>query len=100
MNKIGIVTVLYNSESVLDDFFRTLNEQTYRDFSLYVVDNCSTDAGVERALELSKHCFFKTTIIAESENWGVAKGNNIGIRQALADGCQYILLAINSISQK
>lgn len=97
MNKIGIVTVLYNSVSVLDDFFRTLNEQTYHDFSLYIVDNCSSDAGVARARELAKHCFFGTTIIAEPENWGVAKGNNIGIRQALADGCQYILLANNDI---
>ena len=40
--KIGIVTVLYNSESVLDDFFRTLNEQTYRNFVLYLVDNNSS----------------------------------------------------------
>ena len=30
--KIGIVTVLYNSEPVLEDFFRTLNEQTYKNF--------------------------------------------------------------------
>ena len=34
MCKIGIVTVLYNSEKVLEDFFRTLDKQTFKDFQL------------------------------------------------------------------
>ena len=46
---IGIVTVLYNSENVLEDFFRTLDRQTYRDFSLYVIDNHSPDNSLDRA---------------------------------------------------
>lgn len=29
-NKIGIVTILYNSEAVLDDFFESLSHQTLR----------------------------------------------------------------------
>lgn len=94
---IGIVTVLYNSESVLEDFFRTLNEQTYKNFVLYVIDNKSTDNSLAMARSLSEKVFFKTVFFAESENWGVAKGNNIGIVRALADGCDYILLANNDI---
>ena len=39
--KIGVVTVLYNGERVLDDFFRSLGEQTYENFTLYVIDNLS-----------------------------------------------------------
>ncbi len=53
--KIGIVTVLYNSESVLSEFFETLNRQTYKNFVLYVVDNLSPDG----SLDLSKK--IKTT---------------------------------------
>ena len=41
--KIGIVTVLYNSEKVLQDFFISLNTQTYKNFILYVIDNNSPD---------------------------------------------------------
>lgn len=43
MEKIDIVTVLYNSREVLPDFFRSLDRQSYRDFRLYVVDNASLD---------------------------------------------------------
>lgn len=95
--KIGIVTVLYNSEKVLDDFFRTLDEQTFKDFILYVIDNSSSDNSLFVAESLSREVNFKTIILPQSENWGVAKGNNIGIDAALADGCDYILLSNNDI---
>lgn len=95
--KIGIVTVLYNSESVLEDFFNTLNEQTYKNFVLYVIDNKSTDNSLAAARSLSEEVFFKTVFFAEPKNWGVAKGNNIGIIRALADGCDYVLLSNNDI---
>lgn len=94
---IGIVTVLYNSENVLDDFFQTLDNQSYRDFVLYVIDNHSPDNSLERARKLAEMVHFRTEIIAEPENWGVAKGNNIGITRAMEDGCEYILLSNNDV---
>lgn len=98
MAKIGIVTVLYNSEGVLEEFFRTLDEQTFKDFTLYVIDNASKDNSLVKAIELSKNVSFKTKILPEKENWGIAKGNNIGIRIALADKCEYVLLSNNDLS--
>lgn len=95
--KIGIVTVLYNSAVVLDEFFDTLNQQTYKDFVLYVIDNNSPDNSLAKVRELAGYASFKAVIFAEKENWGVAKGNNIGIKQALADGCEYILLSNNDV---
>lgn len=95
--KIGIVTVLYNSGTVLDEFFATLAEQTYRNITLYVIDNHSPDDSLTKAQALAADASFETVVIAEPENWGVAKGNNIGIRRALADGCDYVLLSNNDI---
>lgn len=95
--KIGVVTVLYNGERVLDDFFRSLGEQTYDNFTLYVIDNYSQDRSLAKARALASAVRFETVIIAEPENWGVAKGNNIGIARALADGCEYVLLSNNDI---
>jgi len=97
MSKIGIVTVLYNSEKVLDDFFRTLDQQTYKDFTLYVVDNASSDSGLKKARELAEEVSFRTIFFPEPENWGIAKGNNIGIKAALEDGCEYVLLSNNDV---
>lgn len=95
--KIGIVTVLYNSSSVLEEFYATLDMQTYRNFVLYVIDNHSPDDSLTKAQTLSQNVSFRTEIFPEPENWGVAKGNNIGIEHALADGCDLVLLSNNDI---
>ena len=41
--KIGVVTVTFNSSSVLDDFFTSIEQQDYPDFNLYIIDNKSVD---------------------------------------------------------
>lgn len=97
MSKIGIVTVLYNSESVLEEFFETLGQQTERNFTLYLVDNASKDKSLELAKQLAEKAWFPCVFFPENENWGVAKGNNIGIKSALNDGSEYVLLSNNDI---
>lgn len=94
---IGIVTVLYNSEKVLREFFFSLNKQTYKDFRLYVIDNASSDYSLEVARQLTKEVDFQSYFICNKQNYGVAKGNNQGIKKALSDGCDYILLSNNDI---
>lgn len=95
---IGVVTVLYNSASVLEEYFMSLDGQTYRDFIVYVVDNNSPDNSLSIVQTLSGKVSFRTVIICEDTNWGIAKGNNIGIKHALDDGCDLILLSNNDVS--
>jgi GT2 family glycosyltransferase len=91
---IGIVTVTYNSERVLEDFFDSLAKQTYCHFVLYAIDNASTD----RTLEvLARKAAFPVQVVANPDNRGVAEGNNQGIRAALAEGCAYVLLLNNDV---
>jgi len=97
-SKIGIVTVLYNSEKVLDDFFESLATQSYKDFVLIVVNNNSPDKSLERTRELAKKADFETVIINNSDNYGVAKGNNLGIDKAIELKCDYVLLSNNDIT--
>lgn len=96
--KIGIVTVLYNSESVLEEFFQTLDTQSYKNFVLYVVDNQSPDNSLKLSKALSSKYQFETVFIENDKNYGVAKGNNIGIRKAITDNCDLILLSNNDIA--
>jgi len=95
MEHIGIVTVLYNSLAVLPDFFRSLNEQAYRDFTLYVVDNASPDDSFGQARALADTVDFRTVFIRNTINSGIAQGNNIGIYAARQDGCEWMLLSNN-----
>jgi GT2 family glycosyltransferase len=89
---IGVVTVTYNSSSVMHEFMESALKQSYKDFSLYIVDNRSSDETLEL---VSKYQDSRIVAIPNRTNVGVAEGNNIGIRAALNDGCDCVLLINN-----
>ena len=95
--KIGIVTVYFNSAPVLDNFFKSLEEQSYKNFILYAIDNHSKDNSIEKTHKLANEVSFQVKMMPQNDNYGVAKGNNIGIRAALEDNCDYILLSNNDL---
>lgn len=98
--KIGVVTVLYNSETVLDDFFLGLNNQEYKNIILYIIDNNSTDNSYKMSVDYKKKSSYEVKIIKNMNNIGVAAANNQGIKMALKDKCDYILLSNNDITLK
>jgi GT2 family glycosyltransferase len=75
-----------------------LNQQSYDNFVLYVIDNNSPDKSLELSKNLSRSVFFETKFIDNDDNYGIAKGNNQGIEAALKDNCSYILLSNNDIT--
>ncbi|WP_118181105.1 glycosyltransferase family 2 protein [Paraburkholderia phosphatilytica] len=93
--RVGIVTVLYNSDDVLDDFFASLALQRGVDMKLYVIDNSATDSGAVMSRRLAEAAHIDAEVVFNNANAGVARGNNQGIQMALADGCDYVLLANN-----
>jgi GT2 family glycosyltransferase len=93
---LGIVTVLYNSEDVLSGFFESLAVQSKCvNFCVYIIDNSETDYGSRFSQELATKFNIKAVIKFNNENVGVARANNQGIKLAIEDGCQKILLANN-----
>lgn len=77
-------------ESIKD----TIGEIPYH---IYLVDNASPILMPEICQNyLAKH---RETVsfLQAAENRGYAAGNNIGIRQALVDNCEFILLTNNDI---
>jgi GT2 family glycosyltransferase len=92
--KIGVVTVTFGSGDVLPDFFKSLDQQTFRNFILISVDNGSTDSSLDQ-LHAYQRC--EHTVIANNTNMGVAAGNNQGICVALDAGCESVLLVNNDV---
>lgn len=98
MAKIALVTVLFKSNEVLPGFFKSISNQGYKDYILYLVDNSANDNSdkvitkclVDYPVTACRH-------IKNNDNVGVAEGNNIGIKQAIAEGCSHILLLNNDI---
>lgn len=89
---VGVVTVTYNSSSVLPDFLDSIRSQRGVDLRIYAIDNNSSDdsvAQLEAAEIQSLH------IVANDRNEGVAEANNQGILAALAEGCDWVLLLNN-----
>ena len=98
MAKIGLVTVLFKSDNVLPDFFKSIAKQTHKNYILYLVDNSpnpTSDSIIEKYL--AENPITEYRHIKNSDNLGVAEGNNIGIRQAIIDKCAYVLLLNNDI---
>lgn len=93
--KIGIVTVLYNSDDVLPGFFTSLAAQQGIRYRLYVIDNSATDSGTRLSKSLAAEHGIDAVCLFNNANVGVAKGNNQGIELALKDGCTQVLLANN-----
>ncbi len=90
--KIGVVTVTFNSSSVLDDFFTSIEQQDYPDINLYIIDNKSVD---DTLLKLENWNFKSKVLLKNNNNLGVATGNNQGIKLALKDDCKFVLLLNN-----
>ena len=91
---IGVVTVTYNSADVLPDFLRSMEEQTHQGFLLFTVDNASKDDTVSILRGWGDERL-RIRIVVNSDNRGVAEGNNQGICAALEAGCNSILLLNN-----
>lgn len=97
MEKIGIVILNYQtwelSLACIDSVHRTCSNLSY---VIYLVDNASkrpmTDA-------VRKHLFVekRVKLLQAKENRGYAAGNNIGIKTALIDQCNVIIVTNNDI---
>ena len=90
---VAVVTVTYNSAGVLSDFMESLIEQQDCLVRLYVVDNNSHDSTLEMLSSYKSRV--DVSLIRNEKNLGVAAANNQGIRAALQDKADWILLLNN-----
>ena len=96
--KISLVTVLFNSDNVLEGFFRSLSIQDFEDYHLYVIDNTSNVTTDRLIVELTiKYNISSWSHIKNPDNVGVAKANNQGIKLSLLSGSKYTLILNNDI---
>ena len=90
--KLGIVTVTYNAEFHIKDFIKCINKQIKINYNIYCIDNNSKDNTTSIIKEFKND---RWILINNNFNYGVAKGNNQGIRKSIEDGCEFTLLLNN-----
>lgn len=94
---IGIVTVVTNEKYNLDNFFRSLSAQSFKDFTLYFIDNNSSDGSADYFRHLNKNNELKVKFLSVNENSGFSTGSNNGASAAIQDGCEYLFILNNDV---
>lgn len=88
---VVIILLTRNQKKHTIECLCSLENLDYPNFRIIVVDNGSTDSTPEEI----RTKFPRVTLIENEENLGFAEGNNVGIRQAIGKGADYVLLLNN-----
>ncbi len=93
--QLTLITVNFNNARATIGLLRALEKQANRDFDIIVVDNDS--APDDRAIlgSYATSSPLRLDIIYSDRNRGFSGGNNLGIRKALAQGSDWLLLINN-----
>jgi len=89
--KVAVVLLNWNQEELTAACLRSLHEVDYADLQVILVDNGSRPGSLD-GIEAE---FPQVTLIRHERNLGFTGGNNAGLRRALADGADYMMLLNN-----
>jgi teichuronic acid biosynthesis glycosyltransferase TuaG len=78
---VSIVVPVYNSQEYLEDTIKTVEDQTYKNWELILVDDCSIDNSVD-IIEKHMKQGNKISLIKLKENSGAAIARNAGMKAA------------------
>lgn len=85
---ISIIVPVYNVENYIEETIACVEAQTYSDWELLLVEDCSTDSSAEVILRsMEKLRDARIRLLRQSANMGAARARNLGLREA---GGRYI----------
>jgi GT2 family glycosyltransferase len=87
------VVLNFNGRQHLNECFSSLRAQTYPHLEILMVDNQSSDDSV--AYTVSNHAY--VNVIPAGGNLGWSGGNNVGVREALKRGADFVWILNNDI---
>ncbi|WP_302227387.1 glycosyltransferase family 2 protein, partial [Veillonella magna] len=76
-----IIIPIYNAERFLSKAIDSLLNQTFKDFQLLLIDDCSTDNSFNICRSLSKKDY-RIEVYQTKENSGAAAARNYGLERA------------------
>lgn len=89
--KVVIIILNWNGKEDTAECLNSLGAVTYPSYEVLVVDNASSDGSVEYLREK----FPGQKLIENKENQGFSAGNNAGIKWAMENSADYVLLLNN-----
>jgi GT2 family glycosyltransferase len=88
---VHIIILNWNGLEDTRECLRSLQELTYKNIKTYVIDNASDN----NEADAIKREFPKIDVLRQTENLGFCGGCNVGMKAALADGADFIMLLNN-----
>lgn len=83
--KISVIIPCYNAEKHIDNCVKSLCKQTFKDFEVIFVDDCSTDKTLEVLSEAKRTSGLNISIIHNAVNRGPGYSRNQGVKSACAE---------------
>lgn len=80
-DKVSIITPSWNSEKYIEKTIESVQNQTYSNWEMIIVDDCSTDKTVEIVEEISK-IDSRIKLFRQSVNAGAAKARNRSLSES------------------
>lgn len=81
MIRIGLILLVYNSESVLEETLKSIENQNYPIQKIYIVDDFSQDNSIAILKKYQRESKFKVKIVAHRKNKGWSASCNEVIKQ-------------------
>ncbi|RHS41286.1 glycosyltransferase family 2 protein [Collinsella sp. AF08-23] len=81
---VSIVMPLYNAEPFLAETINSIIAQTYKNWELIIVDDCSTDSSLTTARRHAKRDS-RIRVYSNAHNMGAAKSRNAGLKCVKGD---------------
>jgi GT2 family glycosyltransferase len=88
--KLGIIILNWNNWQDTLDCVEALGDCSYTNKEIWIVDNASEDESTTKLGEIDD-----IHLMCLDKNYGFAVGNNVGIRAALDQACDFVLLLNN-----
>lgn len=92
--KVAIIIVNFNGKEFIKKCLDSVFKQSYTYFDIYFIDNGSSDNSIEFVKK--NYSNSKLKIIKLNKNYGFAKGNNIGIKEAFKDKKVKYIVCLNN----
>lgn len=81
MPKVSVITPLFNSSNYLEETYKSVINQTFKDFEWIIIDDKSSDDSYILANQLAQKDS-RIKVLQVKENGGAAKARNLGIKNA------------------
>lgn len=88
--KFSIITPMYNSYQLMKRYFWSLENQTYKDFEVIIIDDCSTDDSYQKLVSYVRNSNLYIKILQTPQNTGPGYARNMGMDRAEGEWITFV----------